>query len=395
MNKNSKIYIAGHTGMVGSAITRKLRAKGYTNIIGRTMEELDLTDQQAVSRFFETGKPEVVVLAAAKVGGIMANDTYRAQFIYENLMIEANIIHQAYLHGVKKLLFLGSSCIYPKNAPQPLKEEYLLTGELEQTNEPYAIAKIAGIKLCESYYRQYGCNFISVMPTNLYGPNDNYNLETSHVLPALVRKMHLGKCLENNDWNAIKNDLKKYPIEGVTETASESDILNILSKYGIQRETINDKRETIGLNTASRKPQAASPVSITLWGTGTPYREFLYVDDLAEACVFVMTNINFNDLKVLPSALSSLPCALSPAPLSEIRNTHINIGTGKDITIKDLAELIKGIIGFKGQLNWDSSKPDGTPRKLLDVSKIKRLGWKENIGLDEGILKIYDAYSNF
>jgi len=395
VEKNSKIYIAGHNGMVGSAIHRNLISKGYSNFVFTPYPQFDLTDQQTVDCFFEKEKPEYVVLAAAKVGGIIANNTYRAQFLYENLMIQNNIIYQSYLHGVKKLLFLGSSCIYPKNCPQPIKEEYLLTGELEYTNEPYAIAKIAGIKMCESYNIQYGTNFVSVMPTNLYGPNDNYNLETSHVLPALIRKMHLGKCLENNDWEAIRKDLRKYPIEGVTETASESDILNILSKYGIQRETINDKRETIGLNTASRKPQAASPVSITLWGTGTPYREFLYVDDLAEACVFVMTNINFNDLKVLPSALSSLPCALSPAPLSEIRNTHINIGTGKDITIKDLAELIKGIIGFKGQLNWDSSKPDGTPRKLLDVSKIKRLGWKENIGLDEGILKIYDAYSNF
>jgi GDP-L-fucose synthase len=265
-------------------------------------------------------------------------------------------------------LFLGSSCIYPGNCPQPIKEEYLLTGELEYTNEPYAIAKIAGIKICESYNIQYGTNFVSVMPTNLYGPNDNYNLETSHVLPALIRKMYLGKCLENNDWKSIRKDLKKYPIEGVSDSFSESEILDKLSKYGVQ----------ISQDTSHLTPHTSHRVSITLWGTGSPYREFLYVDDLADACVFVMQNIDFEDLK--PSKGSVL-------------NTHINIGTGQDLTIQELAMLIKGTVGFKGQLNWDSSKPDGTYRKLLDVSKINNLGWKEKISLKDGIEMIYRKYS--
>jgi len=401
MEKNSKIYIAGHNGMVGSAIHRNLISKGFTNFVFTPYPQFDLTNQKTVADFFLKEKPEYVILAAAKVGGIVANNTYRAQFIYENLMIQNNIIHQSYINGVRKLLFLGSSCIYPKNCPQPIKEEYLLTGELEYTNEPYAIAKIAGIKMCESYNIQYGTNFVSVMPTNLYGPNDNYNLETSHVLPALIRKMHLGKCLENNDWEALRKDLKKYPIESVNENSGEDEILQILTKYGIQRETQNAKRETIGLNDSHLTPNASHPISITLWGTGTPYREFLFVDDLAEACVFVMNNVNYNDLKALPHAPSSLPPASStpsiqqPAPLAEIRNTHINIGTGKDLTIKDLAELIKGIIGFSGQLNWDSSKPDGTSRKLLDVSKINRLGWKERIGLEEGIKMVYEMVNKF
>jgi GDP-L-fucose synthase len=378
VEKNSKIYIAGHNGMVGSAIHRNLVSKGFINFVFTPFPQFDLTDQKTVADFFSKEKPEYVILAAAKVGGIVANNTYRAQFIYENLMIQNNIIHQSYVNGVKKLLFLGSSCIYPANCPQPIKEEYLLTGELEYTNEPYAIAKIAGIKICESYNIQYGTNFISVMPTNLYGPNDNYNLETSHVLPALIRKIHLGKCLENNDWQAIRKDLKKYPIEGMNETASEADILNKLAKYGIKYSSDNTSHLT---------PHASRLVSITLWGSGNPYREFLYVDDLAEACVFIMKNVNLTDI----NALSPAPRALRPEP----KNTHINIGTGKDLTIKDLAELIKGIVGFSGNLNWDSSKPDGTYRKLLDVSKINGLGWNEKIGLESGILKIYDAYSNF
>jgi len=368
MDKNSKIYIAGHNGMVGSAIHRNLMAKGYSNFVFTPFPPYDLTDQKTVADFFEKEKPEYVVLAAAKVGGILSNNKYRAQFIYENLMIQNNIIHQSYVHGVKKLLFLGSSCIYPGNCPQPIKEEYLLTGELEYTNEPYAIAKIAGIKICESYNVQYGTNFVSVMPTNLYGPNDNYNLETSHVLPALIRKMYLGKCLENNDWKSIRKDLKKYPIEGVSDSFSESEILDKLSKYGVQ----------ISQDTSHLTPHTSHRVSITLWGTGSPYREFLYVDDLADACVFVMQNIDFEDLK--PSKGSVL-------------NTHINIGTGQDLTIQELAMLIKGTVGFKGQLNWDSSKPDGTYRKLLDVSKINNLGWKEKISLKDGIEMIYRKYS--
>ena len=354
--------------MVGSAIHRNLMAKGYSNFVFTPFPPYDLTDQKTVADFFEKEKPEYVVLAAAKVGGILSNNKYRAQFIYENLMIQNNIIHQSYVNGVKKLLFLGSSCIYPGNCPQPIKEEYLLTGELEYTNEPYAIAKIAGIKICESYNIQYGTNFVSVMPTNLYGPNDNYNLETSHVLPALIRKMYLGKCLENNDWKSIRKDLKKYPIEGVSDSFSESEILDKLSKYGVQ----------ISQDTSHLTPHTSHRVSITLWGTGSPYREFLYVDDLADACVFVMQNIDFEDLK--PSKGSVL-------------NTHINIGTGQDLTIQELAMLIKGTVGFKGQLNWDSSKPDGTYRKLLDVSKINNLGWKEKISLKDGIEMIYRKYS--
>jgi GDP-L-fucose synthase len=361
MEKSSKIYIAGHNGMVGSSINRNLVAKGYTNFVYTPFPPFDLTDQKTVSDFFSKEKPEYVILAAAKVGGILSNNTYRAQYIYENLMIENNIIHQSYVNGVKKLLFLGSSCIYPKNCPQPIKEEYLLTGVLEYTNEPYAVAKIAGIKLCESYNIQYGTNFISVMPTNLYGPNDNYNLENSHVLPALIRKMHLGKCLENGDWESIRKDLGKYPIEGTNEKSSESEIIAILYKYGIQV-----------------APGTANNVFITLWGTGSPYREFLYVDEVADACVFLMEKVDFKDLVFKDR---------------QILNTHINIGSGKDQTIKDLAEMIKKVVGFNGDLVWDNSKPDGTFRKLLDVSKINSLGWKEKEHLLTGIQKVYESYS--
>jgi GDP-L-fucose synthase len=379
MEKTSKIYIAGHNGLVGSAITRKLISDGFSNHVYTPYPPFDLTNQKIVSDFFEKEKPEYVFLAAARVGGIMANNTYRGQFLYENLMIQNNIIHQSYLHGVKKLLFLGSSCIYPKNCPQPIKEEYLLTDELEYTNEPYAIAKIAGLKICESYNIQYGTNFISVMPTNLYGPNDNYNLETSHVLPALVRKMHLGKCLETGNWEAIRKDLNKNPIEGVNGSSNEPEILRILNKYGIKRNT----------DTQYPAPSTRHPVSITLWGTGNPYREFLYVDDMAEACIYVMNHVNFTDLK----ALSINPSAYSPQPSALIKNTHINIGTGKDLAIKELANLVKDIVGFRGELNWDSTKPDGTARKLLDVTKINNLGWKEKISLEEGIRMIYSKYS--
>jgi len=368
MEKTDKIYIAGHNGMVGSAINRNLLAKGYTNFVYTPFPPFDLTDQKTVSDFFSVEKPDYVILAAAKVGGILSNNTFRAQFIYENLMIQNNIIHQSYKNGVKKLLFLGSSCIYPGNCPQPIKEEYLLTGELEYTNEPYAIAKIAGIKMCESYNIQYGTNFISVMPTNLFGPNDNYNLGTSHVLPALMRKMHLGKCLENNDWETLRTDLKKYPIEGVNENSSEAEILQILSKYGIQY--------TPG--TMPPAPGLPHSVTITLWGTGRPYREFLYVDDLADACVFLIENVDFKDLTT---------------GLRPVLNTHINIGREEDITIKELAENMKGIVGFKGLLEWDSSKPDGTYRKLLDVLKINSLGWKAKVSLEEGIRMIYSKYS--
>ncbi len=363
MDNKSKIYIAGHTGMVGSAITRNLTGKGYTNLVFTPYPPFDLTDQKIVAGFFDKEKPEYVVLAAAKVGGILSNNKYRAQFIYENLMIQNNIIHNSYLNGVKKLLFLGSSCIYPRDCPQPIREEFLLTGELEYTNEPYAVAKIAGIKMCESYNLQYGTNFISVMPTNLYGPNDNYNLETSHVLPALIRKIHLGKCLENGSWDAIRKDLKKYPIEGINETSSEAEIIEYLLKYGIAY--------------SGNNPSGQAEVTVNLWGTGSPYREFMYVDDLAEASVYILQHIDFKDL------------------INEgkpVINTHINIGTGKDLRIMELAQLIGRIVGFQGQLNWDSSKPDGTFRKLLDVSKINNLGWKEKISLDQGISMVYERY---
>ena len=359
MLKSSKIYIAGHKGLVGSAILRNLQHKGYSNFVLRTFEELDLTNQEAVSSFFEVEKPEYVFLAAAKVGGIMANNTYRAQFIYENLQIQNNVIHNAWVHGVKKLLFLGSSCIYPKNAPQPMHENHLLTGELEYTNEPYAIAKIAGIKVCESYNLQYGTNFVSVMPTNLYGPNDNFHLKNSHVLPGIMRKMYLASCLESNDMSAIRNDFRKLRVEELPEDAPDDDFLRFLSEQGIKR----DKQ---------------GKVSLSLWGTGTPLREFLHVSDMADACVFVMEKINFTDL--------------IPAGTKEIRNTHINIGSGKEITIRELAEMIQKVTGFKGELLFDTSKPDGTMRKLLDVSKLEKLGWKSKTELEDGVRKVFEGY---
>lgn len=372
MNKDSKIYIAGHTGLVGSAIHRNLLDKGYSNFVFTPHSKYDLTEQKVVRDFFEKEKPEYVILAAAKVGGIVANSKYRADFIYQNLQIQNNIIHHAYLNQVKKLLFLGSSCIYPKNCPQPIKEEYLLTDDLEYTNEPYAIAKIAGIKMCESYNLQYGTNFIAVMPTNLYGPNDNYNLETSHVLPALIRKIHLGKCLMNNDWNALRADFDKRPMEGVSGQSSVENILAMLLKYGIQHSTFNHRNEYEGnLN-------AQPTVSVTLWGTGTPRREFLYSDDLADACVYLMQKVDFIDLVGEPK---------------EVKNTHINIGTGKDLEISDLAHIVKNVVGFEGDIIWDNSKPDGTKQKLLNVDKINSLGWKEMIDLSRGIELVYMKYS--
>jgi GDP-L-fucose synthase len=371
MEKNSRIYLAGHTGLVGSALMRNLVKKGYKNIIARTIDELNLMNQNDVAGFFKKEKPEYVFLAAAKVGGIVANNTYRGQFIYENLMIQNNVIHHSYLNKVKKLLFLGSSCIYPKQADQPLKEKYLLTDVLEYTNESYAIAKIAGIKMCESYNLQYGTNFICVMPTNLYGPNDNYDLEKSHVVPALIRKMHLGKCLIEGDWNSIRKDFNKNPVEGVTGKDTEIEIGEKLEKYGIFRHSSMD-----------------APVTVKLWGTGAPRREFLHSDDLANACIFLMENIDFKDLIKLKDTNE----ITSRDKKVEIRNTHINIGTGVDITIKDLAFLIKEIVRFDGLIEWDTSKPDGTFQKLLSVKKINKLGWKETIQLEEGIRKIYADY---
>jgi GDP-L-fucose synthase len=366
MEQNSKIYVAGHLGLVGSALVRNLKKKGYTNIIGRSIDELDLGDFKAVEKFFAAEKPEYVLLAAAKVGGIVANNTYRGQFIFENLQIQNNIVHNSYRFGVKKLLFLGSSCIYPKDCPQPIAEEFLLTGSLEYTNEPYAIAKIAGIKLCESYNIQYHTNFISVMPTNLYGPNDNYDLEKSHVLPALIRKMHLGKCLLKNDWEAIRKDFNRKPVEGVNGSAAEKDILDKLNKYGI---AINEGK-----------------IHVALWGTGSPMREFLHSDDMADACVYIMEHIDFPDL------VENRKKELGEAAAKEVRNTHINIGTGRDLTIRELAEKVRQIVGFDGQIIWDDTKPDGTPRKLLNVDKLHSLGWKESIPLVEGITAIYREY---
>jgi len=375
MDKNSKIYIAGHKGLVGSALWKTLQNKGYTNLVGRTIEELNLMDAEAVNQFFETEKPDYVILAAAKVGGIVANNTYRAQFIYENLMIQNNVIHTAYKHEVKKLLFLGSTCIYPKEAPQPMPEDCLLTSPLEYTNEPYAIAKIAGIKMCESYNLQYGTNFISVMPTNLYGPNDNFDLEKSHVLPALVRKNHLGKCLEANDWEALRADLNHNPIEGISGSHSEKEILTVLDNYGIRLISNNSDVD-------SQK----SRVSIEIWGTGKPMREFLWSEEMAAACVYAIENIDFKD--------TYQGSHLGGTEGGEIRNTHINIGTGKEISIKQLAETIQEKVGFKGELFFNADKPDGTMRKLTDPSKIHELGWHHQIDIEEGIEKMYSWYLN-
>ena len=365
MKHTSKIYIAGHRGLVGTAILKNLENKGYRNLIGKTLNELDLLDQKATEQFFSIEKPEYVFLCAAKVGGIEANNTYRGEFIYENLMIQNNVIHNAWKYGVKKLLFLGSTCIYPKEAPQPLKEECLLTSPLEYTNEPYAIAKIAGIKLCESYNLQYGTNFISVMPTNLYGPNDNFHLEKSHVLPALLRKTYLGKCLEEENWDAIRTDLDNRPIEGITGVASETDIFLILNKYGI-------------------KVKQKSKISIEIWGTGSPMREFLYSEEMADACVYLMENVDFKD--IVQHEIRKLK--------QEIRNTHINVDTGNEISIKLLAELIKKIIGFTGELQFNTTKPDGTMRKLTDITKLHSLGWHHQIEIEEGVQKLYDWYLN-
>ncbi len=373
MNLDAKIYIAGHSGLVGSAILKNLKAKGFHNFIVRRHKELDLTDTKAVATFFKEEKPDYVFLAAAKVGGIVANNTYRAAFIYENLMIQNNIIHQSYVNGVKKLLFLGSTCIYPKNCPQPMKEEYLLTDVLEYTNEPYAIAKIAGIKMCESYNLQYNTNFIAVMPTNLYGPNDNFDLEKSHVLPALLRKIHLGKALENKDWKTIRKDLEKLPIEQVNGKSSEEEIIAIFNKYGI---TVKNNQ-----------------VAIEIWGSGKPMREFLWSEDMADACVFLMEKIDFTDVKNQLQGLNT-SCDTIAHKAIEIRNTHINIGTGKEISIKELAETIKNKIGFQGILFFNTEKPDGTLRKLTDPSKLHQLGWKHTIELEEGIEKMYNWYTN-
>jgi Nucleoside-diphosphate-sugar epimerases len=360
MEKDSKIFVAGHKGLVGSAILNNLKEKGYTNFVLRTHAELDLCEQKAVEEFFAQEKPEYVFLAAAFVGGIMANTKFRADFIYRNLQIQNNVIYNSYHNGIKKLLFLGSTCIYPREAPQPMTENCLLTSPLEWTNEPYALAKIAGLKMCESFNIQYGTNYIAVMPTNLYGPNDNFDLETSHVLPALIRKIHLGKCLENGDMSSVKEDLNRYPVEGVNGSNSQQEILNILDKYGIKH--------------------SDGKTQIEIWGTGAPIREFLWSQEMADACVFIMERVNYNDLK--------------PKDTKEVRNCHINIGTGKEITIKNLVYLIKDKIGYNGQIYFNSSKPDGTIRKLTDVSKLHALGWHHKIEIEQGVQMMYSWYLN-
>lgn len=354
MEKNAKIYVAGHRGLVGSAIWKNLQDKGYTNLVGRTHKELDLLDGTAVRNFFDEEQPEYVFLAAAFVGGIMANSIYRADFIYKNLQIQQNIIGESFRHHVKKLLFLGSTCIYPRDAEQPMKEDVLLTSPLEYTNEPYAIAKIAGLKMCESFNLQYGTNYIAVMPTNLYGPNDNFDLERSHVLPAMIRKVHLAHCLKKGDWEAVRKDMNLRPVEGISGANSNEEILRILRKYGI------------------------TETEVTLWGTGTPLREFLWSEEMADASVFVMEHVDFKDTY--------------KAGAKDIRNCHINIGTGKEITIRELAGLIVNTVGYQGKLTFDSSKPDGTMRKLTDPSKLHNLGWHHKIDIEEGVQRMYEWY---
>ena len=356
MNKDSKIYVAGHRGLVGSAIWNNLCERGYSNLVGRTHKELDLLDGVAVRNFFDEERPDAVVLAAAHVGGIMANWKYRADFIYQNLQIQQNVIGESFRHGVKKLLFLGSTCIYPREAPQPMKEECLLTSPLEYTNEPYAIAKIAGLKMCESFNLQYGTNYIAVMPTNLYGPNDNFHLENSHVLPAMMRKLHLAKCLNEGDWEAVRRDLNLRPVEEVNGESEREDILLKLSKYGIRSD------------------------AVTLWGTGKPMREFLWSEEMADASVHILLNVDFADTYDKQER--------------DIRNCHVNIGTGKEISIREVAALIQREVGFKGEVRWDASKPDGTMRKLTDVTKLHKLGWHHKVEIEEGVSRLYKWYLN-
>lgn len=354
MEKDSKIYVAGHRGLVGSAITATLKDRGYTDVIGRTHSELDLLDGAAVRKFFDEEQPEYVVLAAAHVGGIMANSKYRADFIWQNLQIQQNVIGESFRHGVKKLLFLGSTCIYPREAPQPIKESALLTSPLEYTNEPYAIAKIAGLKMCESFNLQYGTNYIAVMPTNLYGPGDNFNLETSHVLPAMIRKTALARMLMEGDFEGLRHDLQKRPVEGVDGSASEAEITALLGRYGIYRDRL------------------------VLWGSGTPLREFLWSRDMAEASVWLLENVDFDMLR---------------GESEEVRNCHINIGTGIEHSIREVAEMTARAAGYHGYIEWDSSKPDGTMRKLCDVEKIHSLGWHHKVELEEGIDRLTKWYA--
>ena len=397
LKKDDKIFIAGHRGLVGSAIWNNLKSRGYNNLIGRSHAELDLTDQLAVKQFFDKERPDAVVLAAAFVGGIMANSLYRADFIMQNMKMQCNVIEQSYLHKVKKLLFLGSTCIYPKDAPQPMKEDALLTSPLEYTNEEYAIAKIAGMKMCESYNLQYGTNYIAVMPTNLYGPNDNFHLENSHVLPAMMRKIYLAKLIHDNNWDAIQIDMDKRPINPTAKLAleigesnvdgkeSQERILKALSFYGIE-----DNK-------------------VTLWGDGSPLREFLWSEDMADASVHVLLNVDFKDIIGIEKYSSVFYGVKSDGEvnrnnsegrggaipsLGEIRNCHINVGTGKELTIKSLAEMVVKTVGFEGEVCWDSTKPNGTPRKLIDVSKLHSLGWQHKVEIEDGVERLYEWYRN-
>ena len=405
LDKSSKIYVAGHNGLVGSAIWNNLLQRGYTNLVGRSHKELDLTDQVAVKKFFDEERPDAVVLAAAFVGGIMANSLYRADFIMMNMKIQCNVISEAYAHGVKKLLFLGSTCIYPKNAPQPMKEDCLLTSPLEYTNEEYAIAKIAGLKMCESYNLQYGTNYIAVMPTNLYGPNDNFHLENSHVMPAMMRKVYLAKLIHEGAWDKIAVDMNKRPVEGVNgeglvqefngssslslnssnslNTSNRQKVLDVLAKYGI----FDNK--------------------VVLWGTGKPLREFLWSEDMADASVHVLLNVDFSDIIGIEK-YSSVHYGVAAdgvvdrnhstgrggyiPSLGEIRNCHINVGTGKELTIRELSQLVVKAVGFEGEVAFDASKPDGTMRKLIDVSKLHSLGWTHKVEIEDGVQKLFDWY---
>lgn len=395
LSKDSKIYIAGHHGLVGSAIWNNLKARGYNNLVGRSHKELDLTDQLAVRHFFDEERPDAVVLAAAFVGGIMANSLYRADFIMQNMKMQCNVISEAYAHHVKKLLFLGSTCIYPKDAPQPMKEDALLTSPLEYTNEPYAIAKIAGLKMCESYNLQYGTNYIAVMPTNLYGPNDNFHLENSHVLPAMMRKIYLARLIHENNWDAIRTDMDRRPIN------PDSKLRAIIGEGNVD-----------GQNTQERILQALQFYGIgdnevALWGTGTPLREFLWSEDMADASVHILLNVDFSNIIGIEK-YSSVHYGVKAdgavdrnnsqgrggaiPSLGEIRNCHINIGTGKELTIRALSELVAKAVGFTGQITFDSTKPDGTPRKLIDVSKLHSLGWTHKVEIEDGVQKLYQWY---
>ena len=399
LEKNAKIFVAGHNGLVGSAIWNNLKARGYNNLIGRSHKELDLTNQAEVTKFFDEQRPDAVVLAAAFVGGIMANSLYRADFIMQNMKMQCNVIENAYKHGVKKLLFLGSTCIYPKNAPQPMREDCLLTSPLEYTNEEYAIAKIAGLKMCESYNLQYGTNYIAVMPTNLYGPNDNFHLENSHVMPAMMRKIFLAKQIADGNWTAIRRDLTIRPVGAnmklsdnaptsrvvIDGTSDENTILSVLKCYGIE----NNK--------------------VVLWGTGSPLREFLWSEDMADASVHVLLNVDFKDIIGIEKYSSVFYGAKTDGcvdrnnsegrggaipSLGEIRNCHINVGTGKELTIRELSQLIVNTVGFQGTVIFDSSKPDGTMRKLIDVTKLHNLGWHHKIDIEEGVQRLFDWYQS-